>query len=248
MKKKQPYARLAAVNGELLLDDLRKSQSTSGLCSSQRTLPADSRSILIANHSAQDRDLYATFFKWPAVVPHRSAKASRSVIDIGSRKVSRSMSEYHHMVNNKATPIREFTNWCLSSHNGRMNKAERRATRVANTLALIRRDFHGVQAELARKLDLESGSYLSDLLRAGSKKSFGEDAARSIEEGAGLQHGQLDIKDSPLLRDNTRKLNTKDEIQNELMDLSPGEEIEIAKALAEIKARRKRRRQRASTA
>lgn len=100
----------------------------------------------------------------------------------------------------------------------------------------------GNNSELSRRLGNESTAYVNDLLREGSTKSFGEKAAASIEEKLGLQAGQLDIKDSPLLMDEKRRDHLDEEIRELFAGLTKNEKVEIADVLREIYSKRKKTR------
>jgi hypothetical protein len=49
------------------------------------------------------------------------------------------------------------------------------------------------------------GAYLADLLKPGSDKSFGEKAARKIEDKLGLYSSELDIENSQLRHDPSKQ-------------------------------------------
>lgn len=238
-KRTHPHLRLVRDT-----DDPRMySQSTpSGQSFSQRTLPFDSRSILIANDSEQDRSPYATLRKWPAVVPHRSANEARSSVESSLRKSIRSMPDYHHAVIGNATPSVEFTRRCIANDNEGM-QADMAKIRRQNLSRLIERDFRGNKSEIARAYDEADPKpqYFSDLLRDGSGKSFGEKAARKIEEKTGLKAGQLDIPDSQLLHDESRRNRIKDEVRIAIDDLDRDELREALVAIRKIQGRRRRR-------
>lgn len=236
--KRQPHLRL------VITEPRKNAQSTSGHSDSQRTLPLDSRSIAIASDSAQERDPYTTFLKCPKEMPQREAKADRSATVIPFQKVRRSMmTQYHHAVIKKATPNGEFTGWCAPSENEGMEN-HTAGVRRRNLARLINRDFDGNKSGIARAYDPENPKpqYFSDLIRPDSGKSFGEKAARKIEERTGLLPGQLDIPDSPLLLDESRRSRVKDEIRLALDDLDKDEQREALAAIRKIQLRRNARR------
>jgi hypothetical protein len=214
-------------------------QSTSGHSSSHVTSPLDSRSMLIAKDSLQGRKPYATFLRCPAVVPQRSAKSSRSIGDKGERNFLRSMPDYHHSVTEKATPIMEFTKWCQRTDNMDMDPETRRQ----NLRRVIDERFGGNLSAFARAFDPpKSPSYVSDLLRQGAGKSFGEKAARGAERAAGLIPGQLDIPNSPLRLDDTVRNRAEEELRMEIRDMDLDEKSELLEAARKIKSRRMKRR------
>jgi hypothetical protein len=83
---------------------------------------------------------------------------------------------------------------------------------------------------------------VNDLLRVGSTKSFGEKAATRIEEKLGLQAGQLDIKDSPLLMDEKRRDHLDEEIRDQIAGLTKNEKQELADVLRDMYLKRKKTR------
>jgi hypothetical protein len=219
-------------------------QSTSGQSCSQRSLPPNSRSRLMANRSEQGLNPYATLRRCPAVVSQRSAKSSRADGDMSSRSSFKgsstsAMPHYHHTVLNNATPSGEFTAWCNGSDNAPM--LDMAKIRRQNLARLIERDFHNNKSELARAYGEENPKpqYFSDLLREASGKSFGEKAARKIEEKAGIKTGQLDIPDSPLLHDETRRDKVKDTLRLVIDDLDRDEMREALVAVRKIQGKRR---------
>lgn len=98
------------------------------------------------------------------------------------------------------------------------------------------------QSRLSRLLGNESNAYVNDLLREGSTKSFGEKAAASIEDKIGLQSGQLDIKDSPLLMDEKRRDRVDEEIRELIAGLTKGEKPEALDMLRSLYSKRKKTR------
>lgn len=221
----------------------RYAQSVLGQSDSQRTFPLDSRSISIASDSAQERVRYATLRRCPEDVPQRAAKADRSANVIDFQKVRNVMSgEYHHSVTGKATPNGQFTNWCLPTDNGPMlNTAAE--TRRANLKRLIERDYAGNNSAIARIHDPVNPkpNYFSDLLRKDGNKSFGEKAARKIEERVGLKAGQLDIQDSPLTFDDSRRNRLAEELRSAIHDLDRDEQTEALVTIRRIQAKRRKR-------
>ena len=240
---RQPVLRLATNCGEIVDPDcLMYAQSTSGRSSSQRTAPLDSRSIEIARDSAQLRP-YATLRKWPAVVPHRTAKDSRSANDMGFRKNLSSMHAYHHMVTAEATPNGAFTEWCMPADNSGMENSDA-DTRRANLNRLIESQYSGNRSAIARDYNPKEPKpqFFSDLLRKNSGKSFGEKVARKIEEAVGLLKGQLDIPNSPLLRDEARRSRLKDDLRIAIDALDREDQrktLDFVRALQQPAKRRK---------
>lgn len=230
------HLRVSTVGAE---EPRRCAQSTSGRSSSQATLPPDSRSISIANDSPQGRQLSATLRRCPALVPHRAAKASRSEGDIVFRKDWRSMPDYHQTVIVNATPFVEFTKWCSLNQDIHMEN-EAAETRRENLRRLIERDFRDNQSLFARAYapGNEKPSFINDLVRKGSKKSFGEKTARKIEMAAGLLPGQLSLPNSPLLRDSSRQNQTSEELHNAIENLTEVERRELLAAVLKITSRR----------
>jgi hypothetical protein len=117
-------------------------------------------------------------------------------------------------------------------------------TRRQNLERLINRDFGGNKSAIARSYDSENPKpqYFSDLLRADSGKSFGEKAARKIEERTGLKPGQLDIPDSQLLHDESKRSRVKDDLRLAIDDLDRDEIREVLATVRKIQGRRKTRR------
>ena len=114
--------------------------------------------------------------------------------------------------------------------------------RRQNLARLIERDFSNNRSEIARAYDEKDPKpqYFSDLLRENSRKSFGEKAARKIEEKAGLKAGQLDIPDSPLLHDEHRRDRVKDMLRLAIDDLGRDEMREALAQIRKIQGRRRR--------
>lgn len=235
-KKSYPHLRLVVDN-----DPRMYAQSTSERSSSHLTVPPDSRSIRIDRDSAGERKPYAMFRRWPAVVPHRSANPLRSAVGNDFQKVLKSTANYHHTVIENATPNVEFTEWCAAGNNEQMETAE---IRRRNLLRLLERDFGGNKSELARAYDSENPKpqYFSDLLRKDSGKSFGEKAARKIEERTGLLPGQLDIPDSELLQDERKRSRLRDEIRRSLDEFGRDEQREVLDAIRRIQSRNRIKR------
>jgi hypothetical protein len=152
------------------------------------------------------------------------------------------MTHYHHTVLEKSTPPVEFTVWCSSADNKGM-ESQIADIRRHNLTRLISRDFSGNRSEMARAYDSENPKpqYFSDLLRASSGKSFGEKVARKIEERVGLQNGQLDIPNSPLLFDDLRRQKAKTVLRAVIEELTQDEQVEALSAIRKIQARRRRR-------
>jgi hypothetical protein len=152
------------------------------------------------------------------------------------------MADYHHTVLGNATPSVEFTVWCIEADNAGMQQMA--AIRRKNLARLIERDFSNNKSEIARAYDENDPKpqYFSDLLRENSGKSFGEKAARKIEEKSGLRPGQLDIPDSPLLHDEAKRDRIKDTLRLAIDDL---DREEMREALAQVRKIQDRRRRRA---
>lgn len=217
----------------------RYAQSKSGQSDSQRTLPPDSRSIAMASASEHDREPYATLLKCPAEVPQRSANERRSATVIDFQKVFRSMADYRHMVLKNATPHGGFTNWWSSRDNLSMDKPQ---IRRENLRRYVDTRLSGNNSRLSRLLGNESTTYVNDLLREGSTKSFGEKVAAKIEEKIGLQAGQLDIPNSPLLMDERKRDRLDEDISQQIAGLTREEKMELAEKLNAIYSKRRRTR------
>lgn len=238
-KRSYPHLRLVADNRE----PRTYAQSAPGHSSSQRSFPPDSRSIAIASDSVQDRVPYATLRRCPGEEPQRSANAKRSLtLMLFQNSLSPMDADYHHAVIRNATPNGEFTKWCSGRDNEGMQNHMARLRR-ANLKTLVNRDFGSNASALARAYDPENPkpSYFSDLLRENSGKSFGEKAARKIEERVGLRLGQLDVPDSPLLYDDARRSRLKDELRLALDDLDRDEQREALAFIRKIQSRRRKR-------
>lgn len=145
------------------------------------------------------------------------------------------------MVLANATPFVEFTDWCNGTDNGRMHDVV--ITRRMNLARLIERDFRNNRSEIARAYNPEDPKpqYFSDLLRESSRKSFGEKAARRIEERAGLKPGQLDIPDSPLLHDEGKRDKVRDTVRLAVDELDREEMREVLDFVRKLQRRRLRR-------
>lgn len=208
------HLRLVASNAEPRIC----AQSTSPRSSSHVTRPADSRSISIASDSPQGRKPYAILRRCPGVVPHLSAKDLRSTTGNCFKNALNSMPPLYQTVTQKQAPNSAFTKWCMNGDN-RGVKNEDQAIRAENLKRLIEMQFRGNASRLARACG-KKPNYLSALKNG--KKSFAEKAARSIEWGAGLIRGQLDIPNSLLLRDPNRRERPRDEVQAVIDDM--GEE------------------------
>lgn len=242
----QARLRLAFVNGVEVSDGrgavpLRYAQSASGQSVSHRTRPPDSRSMAIASASEHDRVPYATFRRCPWEVPQRSAKAERSSTLMLFQNSRSSMAQYyHHAVIGNATPFGEFTKWCAAPDNAGMQD-EIVKVRRQNLRNLIARDFGGNKSAIAREYDRENPkpSYFSDLVRDTSGKSFGEKAARKIEQRIGLLPGQLDIPNSPLIYEKSRRSRIKEQIFLEVETMNADEERETLAFIRRLRTRRK---------
>lgn len=150
------------------------------------------------------------------------------------------MEQYHHAVIEKATPSGEFTGWCRARKNDAMENTIA-GIRRRNLAKLISRDFDGNKSGIARAYDPANPKpqYFSDLIRPDSGKSFGEKAARKIEERTGLLPGQLDIPDSPLMLDESRRSRLRDDIRLGIDDLDRDEQRELLSAIRRIQAKRR---------
>lgn len=218
----------------------RYAQSALGQSDSQRTSPLDSRSISIASDSAHERVRYAMLRRCPEDVPQRSANAARSAKVIDFQKARSVMtSDYHQTVTRKATPNGQFTKWCRPSENCLVTTPIADIRR-ANLKRLIERDFGNNYSAIARAHNPANPApnYFSGLLRIGSKKSFGEKAARKIENQVGLKTGQLDIPNSPLEYDDARRSRLKDELRLAIDNLDRDEQREALSAIRQIQAKR----------
>lgn len=184
----------------------RTRQSTSDLSDSQTTLPPVSRSMQTASFSPHFLPQSATLAKCPTEVSQRRAKSRFCAAVNSVQNFDSSMLPSHHTVLKNATPNGIHTLWC---ENERMDIpiAE---TRRANLRAYCKRHCGGpvddpdALYELKR-LTGHKGAYLADLLKPGSDKSFGEKAARKIEQMLGLFDFELDIPNSQLRHDPARK-------------------------------------------
>lgn len=135
-----------------------------------------------------------------------------------------------------------FTGRCKSLDNGAMLDTAK--IRRENLARLIERDFHNNKSEIARAYNEENPKpqYFSDLLSEKSGKSFGEKAARKIEEKTGLRIGQLDIPDSQLLHDESKRDRVADTLRLAIDDLDRDEMREALTAIRKIQGRRQHRR------
>lgn len=239
MKAKRNYPTRRVVDLDEFRELRRKAQSTEGHNSSQVTLPVVSRSSATASSAEHGRDPYATLLRCPGVVPQRTASERRSSTERDFQYGFSSMSDYHHTVLFFATPTGEFTPDCGRQDNPSMDKPQ---IRRENLRRFVATRLDGNNSELSRRLGNESTAYVNDLLREGSTKSFGEKAAASIEEKLGLQPGQLDLKDSPLLMDETRRDRLDDEIKEQIAGLTREEKLQIARTINEIYSKRRRTR------
>lgn len=241
-KRNQAGLRLVWINRDLSDDPRKYPQSAFGHDSSHGTAPFDMRSISIASVSEHERVPYATLRKWPSVVPHATAKASRSLTGMPVKKVFRSMSDYHHTVILNATPNGEFTKWCPVTHNPVMADSlqnTKPAIRRANLQRFIDLKLGGNKSKFSRRMGYESPSYVNDLLKPTGGKSFGEKTARKIEARIGLLEEQLDLKDSPLFMDAKKSAWLEMEGPLELGDFNDDEIAEVQDLIAAIRRRRK---------
>lgn len=235
---------LRVVDGRDENRELRRyAQSTSEHSDSPRTFPSDSRSSAMASDSEQGRVPYTTLRKWPKETRQRFARECLSGTVIDFQKVLRSMAHSHHSVIENQSPSREFTNWWQAPDNPDMENSMAE-TRRRNLARLIERDFGGNKSEIARAYDPDNPKpqYFSDLLRPLGGKSFGEKAARKIEEKTSLKPGQLDIPNSPLIHDESKRSRVKEELRLALDDLDKDEQRELLDTVRKIQARRHGRR------
>ena len=238
-KTKGNYPARRVVDLEEFRELRRNAQSTEGHNSSQVTLPLVSRSSATASSAEQGRDPYATLLRWPSVVPQRSARSRRSSTDRDCQNGFSSMRPSHHTVLFFATPTGEFTPSGAQLHNLGMDKPQ---IRRENLRRFVATRLDGNKSKLSRLLGNESTAYVNDLLREGSTKSFGEKAAASIEDKVGLQAGQLDIKDSPLLMDEKRRDKVDEEIRQLTAGLTKNEKLDMVDVLREMYSKRKKTR------
>lgn len=220
--------------------------------------------MLTASFSPHVFNPYATLRRWPQVVPHRAAKATRAEGVMGDKKLSSGfnagMPDYHHTVIDKSTPNVDFTNWCSPGQIEGMENEDAEIRRE-NLRRLIERDFGGNQSLFAREYwrvnDLPGQprqSFINDLMsgrpdaKTGKPKSFAEKTARRVERAGKLLRGELDIAKSPLRLDQTHATDVADELQAEVRDLGtdPDMQREILYALREIKAKYRKPRRRAA--
>lgn len=115
-----------------------------------------------------------------------------------------------------------------------------------NLQRLLDRRFKGNRSALARAYGSKQ-SYISDLLRASSGRSFGEKTARALETSVGLQPGQLDVPDSPLLMDESRKDRIRDDVLAAIEDLDNEGLSETLEAIRKIQERRAAPKRRAAS-
>lgn len=94
--------------------------------------------------------------------------------------------DYHHNLILKATPFRDFTEWCAQADNLRVDIQD---ARRRNLRAHIDAAFGG-NVSLFAKMIGKSQSQLADTLDG--RKPFGEKVARNIERSAGLVSLSLD--------------------------------------------------------
>jgi hypothetical protein len=149
------------------------------------------------------------------------------------------MTDYRHMVLDFATPVGGFTTWCLARENLGMDKPQ---IRRENLRRYVTTRLSGNNSRLSRILGNESTGYVNDLLREGSTKSFGEKVASKIEEKIGLQPGQLDIPNSPLLMDESKRDRLDEDLKQQIEGLTREEKLQIAETLNVIYSKRKRSR------
>lgn len=259
-KERKTYAHLRPVPDldDFSAEPLRYAQSNSGQASSQLTFPSLSRSMETASDSLHVRVPYATLRRWPGVVPHRSAKSSRSITLRDFQKLLRSMPQSHQMVIQKAIPSGVFTKWCTARDNFFMStptqeeiRKKLHEVRRANLREYCRR-YRKNKSDLARMFskafDTESvsTSMFSEILKEGSTKSFGEVFAYRLEHALRLKQGQLSIPKSPLELEAKSALAPLDELQQVLSDVSEIEVGELIDALRAIRNKHKGPRQKAS--
>jgi hypothetical protein len=146
---------------------------------------------------------------------------------------------YHHEVIEYATPNGDFTKWCKEPHNGDMAANEYAGIRRANLKRLIQRDFRDNNSNLARAIRRKA-TYVSDLTRDETDKSFGERAAGNIEAAIGLMKGQLSVPDSPLLYDQSKRNRVKEELRDVVEELDRNEQEEALAFIRRIQARRRK--------
>lgn len=240
MKSGQPRFGVVSADGTIV-EARRYAQSTSGHVSSHVTLPPDSRSIAMDNHSAHDLP-YTTLRRCPTDVLQRDAKASRSVGDSESQYSLSCMPDYHHKVTVLSTPTGEFTKRCKSPENVGMgnNLAAMHEIRRRNFERLCEIRFQANRSKLARKLGVQA-SYVNDRIKPGGR-TLGEEAARKIEQKVGLFAGQLDLQDSPLRMDERAIDKVDEEIRDMVDGLSEDEKRDTFEFLSVLIGRRKKRR------
>lgn len=178
-------------------------QSTSDRSDSHSTAPFVSRSMHIANFSPHLLPHRATLAKCPTDVSQRRARSRFSAADSLLQNFDSSMQPSHHTVLRNATPNGINTVRCENARMGANSTAE---IRRANLRNYCKRFCGGSVDDPDALYELKrvtghKGAYLADLLKPGSDKSFGEKAARKIEEKLGLYIGELDIENSQLRHD-----------------------------------------------
>lgn len=246
-KGDQPALRVVGFEGDLREPRrYAQSKSESEHSDSQETCPSDSRSMFTASVSVQGFSPYATFRRWPKETLQRAANECRSGTVIDFQKLMRVMAHYHRAVIEKQSPSRDFTNWCKAKDNLGMENPMA-PIRRRNLAKLIDRDFGGNQSAIARIYNPESPkpSYFSDLLRG--EKAFAEKAARGVEDRIGLKLGQLDIPESPLLYDDSKKNNLSEELHVAIDEMDKDEQREALAAIRKIQSKKRTGRRRTGT-
>ncbi len=150
----------------------------SALSSLRVTTPPLSRSMCTARFVEQVLSPYITFWRCPLEVLQRPANLSRAAASSGDKNDLRSIAALHQTVMCDVNPIQGNRDWILE---------------FMSDDALIRRENLKSLGHGPKELVLLVGNsyaYWHDLFNG--RKSFGEKAARRIEEKLGLPRGSLD--------------------------------------------------------
>jgi hypothetical protein len=187
-KKNQASLRLAWVNRDLPDVPRRYAQSTSGRMDSTDTAPPLSRSSAIAVDSAIRSFVDKAFRRYPTVVPQRAAYAACSSKSRELRYLrsgcTDSMPPTLPYGKESAIPFGPLP-FRPDSYDDSVSLQDVRRRRLRLLI-----NQYGSQKHLAIACGYDSDNYISQLLSG--KKSFGEKAARRIEESTKKPKGWLD--------------------------------------------------------
>lgn len=120
-----------------------------------------------------------------------------------------------------------------------MDMEQLRQVRIENVRRLVRDRYGGNASQLARDAKKKS-SYINDVTREGSTKSFAERAARNIEDAAMLLRGQLDIPNSDLIIDLSKSKAVPPTIDKVYQGMTLSEKSELHEVAMRIVGRRKK--------